>query len=84
MVGDRLDTDILFGTKGGIATLMVLTGQSDARCARRRVTKALLLVCHILMSGLLLFDVSPLRRLAASPLRFFPLRSATRRFALQA
>lgn len=28
MVGDRLDTDIAFGTNGNIATLMVLTGVS--------------------------------------------------------
>ena len=27
MVGDRLNTDIQFGQSGGLATLLVLTGQ---------------------------------------------------------
>jgi hypothetical protein len=28
MIGDRLETDVLFGKNGGISTLLVLTGMS--------------------------------------------------------
>jgi len=27
MVGDRLDTDVMFGKNGGLATMLVLSGQ---------------------------------------------------------
>lgn len=29
MVGDRLDTDILFGQDGGLSTMLVLSGMSQ-------------------------------------------------------
>jgi len=30
MVGDRLDTDIMFGKNGGLSTCLVLSGESQA------------------------------------------------------
>jgi 4-nitrophenyl phosphatase len=30
MVGDRLDTDIMFGKMGGLSTLLVMTGEITA------------------------------------------------------
>jgi hypothetical protein len=36
MVGDRLDTDILFGKNGGLTTCLVLSGGSTARCSASR------------------------------------------------
>jgi len=51
MVGDRLNTDIAFGNKGGIHTLMVLTGASS-RSARPRALDSLLTLCFSLSLSL--------------------------------
>ncbi len=36
MVGDRLDTDVMFGKNGGLATMLVLSGQSVPLCGTMR------------------------------------------------
>lgn len=38
-VGDRLNTDILFGQNGGLATLLVLTGDLFTLCPVRAEAK---------------------------------------------
>lgn len=44
MVGDRLNTDIEFGKAGGLATLLVLTGERSFGFIRGGVTSPF---CHL-------------------------------------
>lgn len=39
MVGDRLDTDILFGKNGGMKTLLVFTGVTDRESLSKSAVK---------------------------------------------
>eukprot|EP00983_Pelagomonas_calceolata_P128992 1161566-Pelagomonas_calceolata.AAC.6 len=37
MVGDRLDTDIMFGKNGGLSTCLVLSGEGAWCCKKKKV-----------------------------------------------
>ena len=54
MVGDRLDTDILFGQQGGLDTLLVLSGVTT----NEQLTKSSVQPDRVLESLAHLFSVS--------------------------